>query len=89
METILIIGHGNDSFAFRELRERHPNAHIITPEEVKERGIEFERDEVIKFDEPLRFELRTSNIKESYFHSTPAKNLDSQVWKRRNKNNKR
>lgn len=81
MARILIVDHG-DASALAAVRERYPDAEVITPEEAKERNIVV--DKPIMYDYPIHNHKDIPILKETY---TPPK-ANCQPWKRRGKNTK-
>lgn len=81
MARILIVDHG-DASTLAAVRERYPDAEIITPEEAKERNIVIDR--YIMNDIPIINHRDLPILEETY---TPCK-ANYQPWKRRGKNTK-
>lgn len=81
MARILIVDHG-DASVLAAVRERYPDAEVITPEEAEERNIVIDRPRMN--DIPIINHRDIPILKETY---TPPK-ANYQPWKRRGKNTK-
>lgn len=82
MKRILVVDHG-DASALAAIRERYPDAEVITPEEAKERNIVV--DKPMTYDYPI-YNREDIPILETVFMPRKESN---QPWKRRGKNIKR
>lgn len=82
MKRILVVDYG-DASALAAIRERYPDAEVITPEEAKERNMVV--DKPMTYDYPI-YNREDIPILETVFMPRKESN---QPWKRRGKNIKR